>query len=265
MARTTSSRRPSRRPSKTSNFRSGQRGETMRGSNGDAYAARAQSLGWRAIEIDGRSLDEIAHLGRGNARDRRPNADRRAHQGQGVFRDREQDRLARQGAATGHGRPRHQRAWRRAQPRRVGPEARTSSQRSVQRRSPSSCRSMTEARRWRHAQLMAMRSRRSARRAQTRRSGRRGEQLELRRTFANAFPDRFFASTSPRSDWSRLRWACRNVAMCHSQRPSRPSSRAHTTHRHGRRLAGERPPRRLARRRLDWRGGPSQWRWRTWR
>jgi transketolase len=41
--------------------RLGQRGETMLGWNGDAYAARAKSFGWRAIEIDGHNLDEIAH------------------------------------------------------------------------------------------------------------------------------------------------------------------------------------------------------------
>jgi transketolase len=40
--------------------RLGQRGETMLGWNGDAYAARAKAFGWRAIEIDGHNLDEIA-------------------------------------------------------------------------------------------------------------------------------------------------------------------------------------------------------------
>src|SRR5579871_210547 len=39
--------------------RLGQRGETMLGWNGDAYAARARSFGWHAIEIDGHDLDQI--------------------------------------------------------------------------------------------------------------------------------------------------------------------------------------------------------------
>jgi transketolase len=39
--------------------RLGQRGETMLGWNGDAYAARARAFGWRAIEIDGHDLDRI--------------------------------------------------------------------------------------------------------------------------------------------------------------------------------------------------------------
>jgi transketolase len=40
--------------------RLGQRGETMLGWNGDAYAARAKAFGWHAIEIDGHNLDEIS-------------------------------------------------------------------------------------------------------------------------------------------------------------------------------------------------------------
>ena len=40
--------------------RLGQRGETMLGWNGDAYAARAKAFGWHAIEIDGHDLDAIA-------------------------------------------------------------------------------------------------------------------------------------------------------------------------------------------------------------
>src|SRR5215831_12460053 len=39
--------------------RLGQRGETMLGWNGDAYAARARAFGWHAIEIDGHNLDQI--------------------------------------------------------------------------------------------------------------------------------------------------------------------------------------------------------------
>ncbi|MEO7001920.1 MAG: transketolase, partial [Ktedonobacterales bacterium] len=39
--------------------RLGQRGETMLGWNADAYAARARSFGWHAIEIDGHNLDQI--------------------------------------------------------------------------------------------------------------------------------------------------------------------------------------------------------------
>ena len=39
--------------------RLGQRGETMLGWNGDAYAARAKAFGWRAIEIDGHDLTQI--------------------------------------------------------------------------------------------------------------------------------------------------------------------------------------------------------------
>jgi transketolase len=39
--------------------RLGQRGETMLGWNGDAYAARARSFGWRAIEIDGHNFEQI--------------------------------------------------------------------------------------------------------------------------------------------------------------------------------------------------------------
>lgn len=39
--------------------RLGQRGETMLGWNGDAYAARARAFGWRAIEIDGHDLNQI--------------------------------------------------------------------------------------------------------------------------------------------------------------------------------------------------------------
>ena len=37
--------------------RLGQRGETMLGWNGDAYAARAKAFGWHAIEIDGHDVD----------------------------------------------------------------------------------------------------------------------------------------------------------------------------------------------------------------
>jgi len=39
--------------------RLGQRGETMLGWNGDAYAARARAFGWHAIEIDGHDLNAI--------------------------------------------------------------------------------------------------------------------------------------------------------------------------------------------------------------
>jgi transketolase len=39
--------------------RLGQRGETMLGWNGDAYAARARAFGWHAIEIDGHDLNQI--------------------------------------------------------------------------------------------------------------------------------------------------------------------------------------------------------------
>jgi transketolase len=39
--------------------RLGQRGETMLGWNGDAYAARARAFGWHPIEIDGHNLDQI--------------------------------------------------------------------------------------------------------------------------------------------------------------------------------------------------------------
>jgi transketolase len=39
--------------------RLGQRGETMLGWNGAAYAARASAFGWHPIEIDGHNLDEI--------------------------------------------------------------------------------------------------------------------------------------------------------------------------------------------------------------
>ena len=39
--------------------RLGQRGETMLGWNGDAYAARARAFGWHAIEIDGHDLTQI--------------------------------------------------------------------------------------------------------------------------------------------------------------------------------------------------------------
>ena len=40
--------------------RLGQRGETMLGWNGDAYAARARAFGWHAIEIDGHDYGQIA-------------------------------------------------------------------------------------------------------------------------------------------------------------------------------------------------------------
>ncbi len=40
--------------------RLGQRGPTMLGWDGDAYAARARAFGWHAIEIDGHNLDQIA-------------------------------------------------------------------------------------------------------------------------------------------------------------------------------------------------------------
>ena len=39
--------------------RLGQRGETMLGWNGDAYAARARAFGWHAIEIDGHDYEQI--------------------------------------------------------------------------------------------------------------------------------------------------------------------------------------------------------------
>jgi transketolase len=39
--------------------RLGQRGETMLGWNGAAYAARARAFGWRAVEIDGHDLAQI--------------------------------------------------------------------------------------------------------------------------------------------------------------------------------------------------------------
>lgn len=39
--------------------RLGQRGETMLGWNGEAYAARARSFGWHPIVIDGHDLDQI--------------------------------------------------------------------------------------------------------------------------------------------------------------------------------------------------------------
>ena len=41
--------------------RLGQRGETELGWNLDAYKARTEAFGWRAIEIDGHNLDEIDH------------------------------------------------------------------------------------------------------------------------------------------------------------------------------------------------------------
>jgi transketolase len=40
--------------------RLGQRGETMLGWNGDAYAARARSFGWHPIEIDGHNVEQIS-------------------------------------------------------------------------------------------------------------------------------------------------------------------------------------------------------------
>jgi transketolase len=39
--------------------RLGQRGQTMLGWDGDAYAARARAFGWHAIEVDGHNLDQI--------------------------------------------------------------------------------------------------------------------------------------------------------------------------------------------------------------
>ncbi len=39
--------------------RLGQRGQTMLGWDGDAYAARARAFGWHAIEIDGHNLEQI--------------------------------------------------------------------------------------------------------------------------------------------------------------------------------------------------------------
>lgn len=39
--------------------RLGQRGETMLGWNGDAYAARARAFGWRAIVIDGHDVEQV--------------------------------------------------------------------------------------------------------------------------------------------------------------------------------------------------------------
>ena len=65
--------------------RLGQRGETMLGWNGDAYAARARAFGWHAIEIDGHNLDEIARAYDEATRvTDAADADRRAHdQGQG--------------------------------------------------------------------------------------------------------------------------------------------------------------------------------------
>lgn len=39
--------------------RLGQRGATMLGWDGDAYAARAEAFGWRAIQIDGHDLEQI--------------------------------------------------------------------------------------------------------------------------------------------------------------------------------------------------------------
>ena len=39
--------------------RLGQRGQTMLGWDGDAYAARARAFGWHTIEIDGHNLDQI--------------------------------------------------------------------------------------------------------------------------------------------------------------------------------------------------------------
>ncbi len=40
--------------------RLGQRGETMLGHDTDTYVARVESFGWKAIEIDGHNLEEIA-------------------------------------------------------------------------------------------------------------------------------------------------------------------------------------------------------------
>ena len=119
---------------------------------------------------------------------------RQDDQGQGLPGDREQERLARQGAAAGHGRPRHRRAWRRAQHHRAGPAAgRTSSQRHARRRSPSQLPDLCKWHAggdphglWRRAQGAG----RGA--ARCRRAGWRGQQLDLCRDFAKAFPDRFF-------------------------------------------------------------------------
>jgi transketolase len=46
--------------------RLGQRGETMLGWNGEAYAARARAFGWRAIQVDGHDLNQI-HAAYGEA------------------------------------------------------------------------------------------------------------------------------------------------------------------------------------------------------
>ncbi len=135
--------------------------------------------------------------------------------GKGFSEIENKERLARQGAAAGYGRARHQRAGRRAQHPRATSTSREDSQPapSARRRSPCSCRRMRSARRWRRARPMATRSRRWAPRGRRRRGGRRGEQLDLRRDLRQGLPRPLLRAVHRRAADGRLGGrACRCAA-----------------------------------------------------
>ena len=194
-------------------------------STGSASAARPSSAGTSTstaaasrrsaaspIVIDGHDVTAIDRaFGTALSNDRQADRDHRQdHQGQGLLGDREQGRLARQGAAAGHGRAGDQGARRHPQPQgqdraspRPSPRARRSAPDGGRRPAH-----LQEGRQGRHPQGVRRRAARARRDPRGRGDGRRGLELDPRRRVREGLSRTASSrSTSPSSSWSRRRWA----------------------------------------------------------
>ena len=245
--------------------RLGQRGQTMLGWNGDAYAARARAFGWHAIEIDGHDLDaDRPRLRRGDAqRPTQPTLIVAQHRSRARAFSEIENKDGWHGKAlpAGHGEARHRGAGRRAPPHRAA-SSKPEPRQPRQRRRRTSRVQLPKYENgdngrdapglWRRAQG----ARRGTRRR--RRARRRGEQLDLRRELREGL-SRTASSrcTSPSSSWSPsavgLAGARLHAVRLDLRRLLHARLRLHP---HGGDLARQHPPLRLARGRLDRRGRP---------
>ena len=240
--------------------RLGQRGETMLGWNGDAYAARAKAFGWHAIEIDGHDLDEIDHAYDEATRgtDAPTLIIARTIKGKGFSEIENKNGW--------HGKALPQDMADRAiqelggernlvvqvhKPENLQPAERPAPQ-PVQ--LPKYEKGSSVATRTAYGDaLKAL----GAARLRHRRGGRRGEQLDLRRDLRQRLPRPLLRAVHRRGADGCVGGGLAGARLCavrlDLRRVLHPRVRLHP---HGRHLAGQHPPRRLARGRLDRRGWP---------
>ena len=241
--------------------RLGQRGETMLGWNGDAYAARANAFGWHAIEIDGHNLDEIdrAYDEATRVTDAPTLIVARTIKGKGFSEIENKDGW--------HGKALPQDMADRAI-QELGGVRNLVVQVAEAREPPASgapgaaarsvAEAMKKAHRWRRARPMAMRSRRSARREPDVVAVD-GEvsNSTYAETFAKAYPRPLLRAVHRRAADGRGGGGLAGARLHALRLDLRGLLHARLRlHPHGGRLAGQHPPRRLARRRLDRRGRP---------